>query len=55
MKSTNENVKTKENLKTEQNSRGGEDTQKTTKSIYFAKQENKVKQEHHEDMDKNFI
>ena len=32
-----------------------EDVQKTVKRVSFSKQENKVKQYHHKDTDKNFI
>ena len=50
-----ENVKTEENFKTKQDSRGEEDAQKTIKIIYSVKQENQVKQNHHEDIDRNII
>ena len=50
-----ENVKTEENIKTEQDSNRKEDVQKTIKIFYFSKQESKAKQDHHEDIDKNFI
>ena len=50
-----ENLKTEENVNTKQDSRGEEDVQKTIKSVYFAKQENQVKQYHHGYIDKNVV
>ena len=49
------NIKSEENVNTNQDSRSDEDAQKTIKSISFTKQKNQVKQDHHEDKDKNFI
>ena len=34
---------------------GEEDRQKTIKSVFFAKQDNQIKQDNHEDIDKNVI
>ena len=50
-----ENIKTEENVKTNQDYRGEEDAQKFFKSVTFEKQENRVKQDHHEEIDKNVI
>ena len=47
-----ENVKIDESVKTDQDYRGGEDVHKTKNSVSFTKQENKVKQDHHEDIEK---
>ena len=48
------NIK-KENIKTKKYSRWEEDVLKTIKSVTFAKQNNQVKKDHHEDTDKKFI
>ena len=50
-----ENVKTEENVNTEQYFRDEEDVQKTIEIVYFAKQENQIKQDRHEEIEKNFI
>ena len=50
-----ENVKTEENVNTEQYFRDEEDVQKTIEIVYFAKQENQIKQDRHEETEKNFI
>ena len=50
-----ENVKTEENFKTKLDFRGEENVQKTIKTVYFTKQENNIKQDHHEYIDKNVI
>ena len=50
-----ENVKTEENFKTKLDFRGEENVQKTIKTVYFKKQENNIKQDHHEYIDKNVI
>ena len=50
-----ENLKTEENVKTKQYSNKEVDLQNTAKRVSFTKQENKVKQYHHEDIEKNVI
>ena len=47
--------KTEENIKTEQYFNKEEYLHKTIKRVSFAKQENKVRQDHHEDTEKNAI
>ena len=49
------NVKTEENAKTKQYYGVEEDVQKTIKRVSFERQENQVKQDHHEDINKNVI
>ena len=51
----NEDIKTEQNVNTNQVYRGWEDLQNNTKTIYFAKQENKFKPDHHEDIGKIVI
>ena len=48
-----EDIKTEHKINTKQYYRGEEDAQNTTKSVSIVKKENKVKQDLHEDMDKN--
>ena len=50
-----EDIRTEQNVKTEQVCRWGEDIQRIIKTISFVKQKNKVKQYHHEDIDKKMI
>ena len=47
--------KNEQNISTEQDFRGEKDIQKTIKTVYFEKQSNIVKQDHHEDIDKTII
>ena len=50
-----EHVKKEQNVKNVQDYRWEEDVHKTIKYVYFEKQENQVKQDHNEDINKNAI
>ena len=50
-----EDVKYQHNINTEQYPRGEEDVHNNIKAVSCAEQENKVKQDHHEEIDKNVI
>ena len=54
-KDKTKNVKTEGKVKTKQYFNNKEEAQKIIKGFSFAKQENQVKQYHHEDIDKNVI
>ena len=50
-----EDIKSEQDMKTEMDSRGREDANNTINTVSFAKQENQVKQDQHEDIDNKII